>query len=136
MGEGRIQLPEGAQLRRIVISIVAACALAALAAVLVSPAQAKFTGLKGEVNDNFQIKLRKNGVAVKTLKAGTYRIQIEDESTSHNFHLFGPGSVNKKTTVPFVGKRTWTVTFRAGRYTFQCDPHALSGMKGRFRVTA
>jgi len=123
-------------LRRIAISIAAACALAALAALLVSPAQAKFTGLKGEVNDNFQIKLRKNGVAVKTLKAGTYRMQIEDESTTHNFHLFGPGGVNKKTTVPFVGKRTWTVTLKRGRYTFQCDPHAFNGMKGTFRVTA
>ena len=119
-------------MKRIVISIAAACALAAT---LVIPAQAKFTGLKGEVNDNFQIKLRKNGVAVKTLKAGTYRMQIEDESTSHNFHLFGPGGVNKKTAVPFVGKRMWTVTLKPGRYTFQCDPHASSGMKGTFRVT-
>ena len=117
-------------MRRIVIAIAAACALAAT---LVIPAQAKFTGLKGEVSGNFQIKLRKNGVLVKTIKAGTYQIQIEDETAAHNFHLMGPG-VNKRTSVPFVGKRTWTVTLRKGTYRYVCDPHA-SSMRGSFRVT-
>jgi plastocyanin len=36
--------------------------------------------------------------------------------------------------VAFVGKRTWTVTLKPGKYTYQCDPHAASGMKGSFRV--
>ena len=39
------------------------------------------------------------------------------------------------TTVPFVGKKTVTVTLKKGTYTYQCDPHACSGMKGTFKVT-
>lgn len=119
-------------MRRIVILLVAAVAVAAT---LVVPAQAKFTGLKGEVNDNFQIKVTKNGVRVRTIKAGTYRMKIEDKSSSHNFRLRGPG-LNRATSVGFVGERTWTVTLKVGRYTFQCDPHAKQGMRGTFRVTA
>jgi plastocyanin len=38
--------------------------------------------------------------------------------------------------VGFKGETTWTVKLRPGRYTYQCDPHASGGMKGRFRVTA
>jgi hypothetical protein len=131
VGEGRISANhKELDLRRIVIAIAAACALAAT---LVIPAQAKFTGLKGEVTGNFQIKLRKNGVLVKTLKAGRYQIKIEDETSAHNFHLFGPG-VNKRTSVAFVGERIWTVTFRKGTYRYVCDPHSAS-MRGSFRVT-
>jgi plastocyanin len=119
-------------LKRIISSLAAAVAVAAM---LVVPAEAKFTGLKGEVNDNFQIKVTRNGVRVRTIKAGTYRMKIEDESSSHNFRLRGPG-LNRATSVGFVGERTWTVTLKPGRYTFQCDPHHLSGMRGTFRVTA
>jgi plastocyanin len=120
-------------LRRITISLAAAIALAAT---IVVPAQtAKFTGLKGEVTDSFQIKVTRNGVRVRTVKPGTYRMKIEDESSAHNFRLKGPG-INRATGVGFVGERMWTVTLKAGRYTFQCDPHATQGMRGTFRVTA
>jgi plastocyanin len=119
-------------LKGIISSLAAAVAVAAM---LVVPAQAKFTGLKGEVNDNFQIKVTRNGVRVRTIKAGTYRMKIEDKSSSHNFRLRGPG-LNRATSVGFVGERTWSVTLKPGRYTFQCDPHHLSGMRGTFRVTA
>lgn len=119
-------------MKRILLSIAA---VVAVATTVIAPAGAKFTGLKGEVNNNFQIKVTRNGVKVKTIKAGTYQMQIEDESSSHNFRLKGPG-LNKATGVPFVGKRTWRVTLKPGRYTFQCDPHATQGMKGTFRVTA
>ena len=119
-------------MRRIVISLAAAVTVAAT---IILPAQAKFTGLKGEVTDNFQIKVTKNGVRVRTIKAGKYVMKIEDESSAHNFRLKGPG-FNRATGVSFKGERMWTVTLRPGRYTFQCDPHATSGMKGTFRVTA
>jgi plastocyanin len=111
--------------------LVAALAVAATFAL---PAGAKSTGLKGEVNDNFQIKLTKGSIRVKTLKHGTYSIKIEDKSSSHNFRLKGPG-VNKATSVAFIGERTWKVTLKRGKYTIQCDPHALSGMRSTFRVT-
>jgi plastocyanin len=119
-------------LRRIVIVLAAALAVAATFAL---PAEARTMGLKGEVNDNFQIKLTKNGVRVKTLKAGTYLIKIEDESSGHNFRLRGP-RLDKATSVAFIGERTWRVTLKKGRYTIQCDPHALNGMRSTFTVTA
>ena len=71
---------------------------------------------------------------VKTLTAGTYTIKVEDKASIHNFHLKGPG-VNKSTAVPFVGTQTWKVILKKGTYTYECDPHASSGMKGTFKVT-
>jgi plastocyanin len=60
---------------------------------------------------------------------------VEDKSDMHNFHLIGPGVDEEVTDVPFVGKKTVTVTLQKGTYTYQCDPHAASGMKGTFTVT-
>ena len=105
------------------------------AALLVAPAQAKTTGLKGEVGPGFSIEVEKGNKDLKTIKAGTYSMKIQDKSSIHNFHLIGPG-LNKKTTVSFTGETTWRIKLKPGRYTYQCDPHASSGMKGHFRVTA
>ena len=112
-----------------------ALAAAAVAIALVASAQAKSTGLSGEVGPGFKIEVEKSGKDLKTIKAGTYRIKVEDKSAIHNFHLKGPG-LNKKTSVSFKGETTWTIKLKAGRYTYQCDPHAAMGMKGTFRVTA
>jgi plastocyanin len=90
--------------------------------------------LEGVVGPGYKIEVERNDKDVKTLKAGTYKIKVEDKAAIHNFHLIGPG-VNKKTGVSFVGDRTWTIKLKPGRYTYQCDPHAASGMKGHFRVT-
>jgi plastocyanin len=94
----------------------------------------KSTGLTGEVGPGFTIELKQGAKDVKTLKAGTYKIKIEDKSTIHNFHLIGPG-LNKKTTIAYKGEQTWTIKLKPGRYTYQCDPHAATGMKGHFKVT-
>jgi plastocyanin len=92
----------------------------------------KLTGISGP---GFTVVVKSAaGKVVKTLKAGTYTILVEDMSSIHNFHLIGPG-VNKTTTVPFTGKQTWTVKLKHGTYTYQCDVHAASGMKGTFKVT-
>jgi hypothetical protein len=120
--------------KRIVISLIAAIAVAATMVVSIQAGPAA-TVLRGEVNDNFVIKLTKNGVRVKTLKARTYQLLINDKSSSHNFRLKGPG-INKATGVSFIGKKTWTVKLKVGRYTIQCDPHATSGMRSTFKVTA
>jgi plastocyanin len=109
--------------------------VAAVAAVTLVSAQAATPVLKGEVGPGFKIEVEKAGKDVKTLKAGRYTIKVEDKASIHNFHLFGPG-VNKKTAVAFVGKKTWTLTLKPGKYTYQCDPHHLSGMRGTFRVKA
>jgi plastocyanin len=70
---------------------------------------------------------------LKTVKAGTYRIKIEDKASIHNFHLVGPG-VNKSTAVGSVVETTWTVRLSPGKYTYFCDAHAQ--MHGTFRVTS
>jgi hypothetical protein len=90
--------------------------------------------LVGVVGPGFTITLKSGSKVVKTLKAGTYTIAVQDKAAIHDFHLKGPG-VNKTTTVPFIGAKTWTVKLKAGTYTYQCDPHASAGMKGTFKVT-
>lgn len=90
--------------------------------------------LTGTTGPGFTITLKSRTKIVKTLKAGTYTITVSDKSSIHNFHLIGPG-VNKTTTVPFTGSQTWTVKLKSGRYTYQCDIHATSGMKGTFTVS-
>jgi hypothetical protein len=74
------------------------------------------------------------GARVKTLKAGTYTIVVQDKSADHNFRLFGKG-VSKTTAVGFTGKKMWrNVRLGKGTYRFVCDPHA-GHMAGSFRVS-
>jgi plastocyanin len=89
-------------------------------------------GLVGTVGPGFTIGLTNAGAAVKTLKAGSYEITVDDKGSIHNFHLFGPG-VDEKTDVAATGTVTWTVKLEKGAYTYQCDPHAAS-MNGSFTV--
>jgi plastocyanin len=119
-------------LRRLLLPLAVGVSLAVAAAG--QAGQAKSAGLVGEVGPGFSIEVKQNGKDLKTIKAGTYKIKVEDKSSSHNFHLIGKG-LNKSTSVAFMGDRTWTVTLKAGKVTYQCDPHAASGMKGSFRVT-
>ena len=107
---------------------------AVAAAVIAVPAYGTTATLTGEVGPGFTIEVKKAGKDVKTLKAGKYTIKVEDKASIHNFHLFGPG-VNKKTGVGFKGETTWTIKLKPGKYTYQCDPHVFSGMKGSFKVT-
>jgi plastocyanin len=91
--------------------------------------------LDGEVGPGFTIEVSQNGEDAETVKAGTYTLKVEDKSGAHNFHLIGPGVDDTVTEVPFEGEKTVTVTLKSGTYTYQCDPHAASGMKGSFTVT-
>ncbi len=106
------------------------------AALIAVPAYASSSAvtLKGEVGPGFSIDVEKAGKDLKTIKAGMYKIKVEDKSSIHNFHLMGPG-LNKKTSVSFKGETTWTIKLKRGKYTYQCDPHASAGMKGTFKVT-
>jgi plastocyanin len=118
---------------RLALSSFVAVTVAAV--LFLGPAWAKSAGLTGEVGPGFTIEVKKAGKDLKTIKAGTYKIKVEDKASIHNFRLKGPG-LNKKTGVAFKGETTWTIKLMAGRYTYQCDPHAARGMKGSFRVTA
>jgi plastocyanin len=119
---------------RLAVLSLALAAVVAAPAVFLGTAGASTGKLEGVVGPGFKIEVERNDKDVKTLKAGTYKIKVEDKATIHNFHLIGPG-VNKKTGVSFKGVQTWTIKLKPGRYTYQCDPHAATGMKGHFRVT-
>jgi plastocyanin len=89
--------------------------------------------LTATVGPGFDISLKDtDGNDVTDLKAGDYTVKVDDKSDIHNFHLSGPG-VEETTDVSGTGSDSWNVTFKAGNYTFQCDPHADS-MNGAFTV--
>jgi plastocyanin len=115
---------------RIALAAAAAATLAFAAA-----AQASTPVLKGEVGPGFTIEVKQGGKDVKSLKAGTYTLVVQDKASIHDFHLIGPGVNKVVTSVPFTGTKTVTVKLKQGKYTYQCDPHAASGMKGSFNVT-
>ena len=120
-------------LRRLLLPLAVGISLAVAAAGYAGTGTSKSTGLVGEVGPGFSIEVMRNGKDLKKIKAGTYKIKVEDKSSAHNFHLIGKG-LNKSTTVAFTGDRTWTITLKPGKVTYQCDPHAAAGMKGSFRV--
>jgi plastocyanin len=116
--------------RKRLLIVAAAATLAALASPTVALAQTK---LIGTVADPASISLRhENGTAVTDIPAGTYTIEVRDQSVMHNFHLSGPGGVDQRTDVETTGTVTWTVTLQdKARYTFVCDPHNTT-MRGTF----
>jgi plastocyanin len=103
------------------VVLVAALAVAA-------PVSAAVPTYKGTVGPGFTISMSK-----KPTKAGKINLVVADKSSSHNFHLTGPG-VNVKTSVGTTGSKTFTVTVKKGLYRFVCDPHADS-MRGSFRIS-
>jgi plastocyanin len=116
---------------------VAAVLVALLAPASVSAGSAALPKLVGTVgtNDAFVITLTKSGKKVTRVKPGRYTVTVRDRSRIHNFRLKGPGLNKAITTVPFVGTKTVTVRLRAGKYTYDCDPHFAS-MHATFRVAA
>jgi hypothetical protein len=112
-----------------ILVLAAGTALAALASPTVALAQTK---LIGTVADPGTISLRTEaGATVTDLPAGTYTIEVRDQSINHNFHLSGPG-VDQRTDVETIETQTWTVTLQdRARYTFVCDPHNTV-MRGTF----
>jgi plastocyanin len=111
-----------------------ALAVAAAVALLTVPAAFAKTTLKGTVGPGFTITLKTmSGKTVRTLKPGLYAIRVADKSSSHDYHLKGPGVNKVITSVGFQGTKTFTVRLKKGRYTIVCDPHA-SSMRRTFRV--
>jgi plastocyanin len=114
----------------LVLAVLTAAALGAAV-----PAGAA-TRLTATVGPNSTISLKTSaGRAVRSLKAGSYVIQVRDRSRLHNFHLTGPtNALNRSTTTRFLGTTTWRLRLVKGTYSFVCDSHARS-LKGRFVVT-
>jgi PASTA domain len=74
-----------------------------------------------------------DGRRMTRIPPGTYTIQVHDLSTAHDFHLTGPGGIDRRTDVDQIEHPTWTVTFRAGTYTFKCDVDP--SLRGTFVVS-
>jgi plastocyanin len=110
--------------RLIAVTCLASLAVAVLAAT--SPAAA-VPVFQGTVGPGFTIKLAK-----KPTKAGKVKFVVADRSSSHDFHLTGPG-VNVTTSVGGTGTKSFTVTLKKGTYRYVCDPHA-SVMRGSFTI--
>jgi hypothetical protein len=106
-------------------------------AVLVAGASAKRSAtpvLTGTVGPGYTINLKLNSKAVKTLKAGTYKVVIHDKATIHGWSLDGPhGFAKDISPVPFVGTKTVTLKLKAGKYKFYCPSHEPT-MFGHFTV--
>jgi plastocyanin len=99
-----------------------------------TPSGSTLGGLKGSVGPGFDISLTtEEGTPVDTLSAGTYTLEVDDQSDIHNFHLTGTG-VDVMTEVPATGVESFDITVEAGTYKFVCDPHA-GQMNGSFEVT-
>ena len=125
----------GSSLRNIILLLgVAGAALVAVVGANAATGKSAYS-FKGEVYaSGFRIEMvNRADQPLKKVKAGTYRIKIEDKASIHNFRLAGPG-VNKSTSVGGVTETTWTVRLKPGKYTFSCDAHAQ--MRGTFRVTS
>ena len=120
------------------IAIVAAlAAAAALAVAAVAPAaQRAVPTLRGSVGPGFTITLTSNGRKVRSLRAGTYRIVIQDRSAAHNFVLEKEhhGGVERELThVGATGTRTVTMKLTRGTWKYYCEPHRTV-MRGFFTV--
>src|SRR5215218_7272263 len=119
------------------ISLATAVAVAALAFGIGASARPAATPvLKGTVGPGFTISLKKNGVRVKSLKAGAYKFVIADKAAAHNFTLEreSGGKFEKELTdVSYVGTKSTTVTLKKGKWKYYCEPHA-SSMFGFFTV--
>jgi hypothetical protein len=66
----------------------------------------------------------------RSVRAGRYRILVNDRSARHNFRLAGRG-VNRTTRADFRGRATWRVRLARGVYRFGSDAKRLPG---RLRV--
>jgi hypothetical protein len=77
------------------------------------PTPAPATALAGSIGPGAKFSLSPSS----GLAAGKFRIKVSDRSVSDGFRLAGPG-VTRSTAVKFKGSVTWTVTLKAGKYTF------------------
>jgi len=116
-------------LRRLLLPLV----VLAIGLAVAAGGNAATPKLSGVTGPGFTIVVKSGTSVVKTLKKGTYTIVVQDKSSIHNFHLFGPG-VNKKTGVASTGTIAWKVRLKKGKYTYRCDIHFMSGMIGHFKV--
>jgi hypothetical protein len=121
-------------MRKVLILLFAAVIVGAVLVAGASARQSATPVLTGTDGPGYTIGLKLNGKAVKTLKAGTYKVVIHDKASIHGYSLDGPhGFAKDISPVPFVGTKTVTLKLKAGKYKFYCPNHE-STMFGHFTV--
>ena len=121
-------------MRVLVAVTLAAVAIGVLGAR--ADADSEATRLLGTVDSTATIALKtESGAPVTTLTPGDYDVAVTDSTSFHNFHLTGPGGIDRATTVPGEETVTWSLTLVEGEYSYVCDPHAPY-MNGKFTVAA
>jgi plastocyanin len=112
----------------------ATAAAVALSIVGAALSRANTPTLAGTVGPGFSISLKKSGTLVKALKAGTYKFVINDKSNFHGYSLDEPhGFAKDFTKITFVGKKTFMVRLKTGKYKYYCPNHE-STMFAHFTV--
>jgi hypothetical protein len=84
--------------------------------------------IRGSVGPGFEIRVSRHQAQPRR-----FTFIVRDRSSMHNWHIRGPGGVNRSTSVPFTGRREWTIRLRVGTYRIVCDPHS-SMMRTRIVV--
>ena len=121
-------------MRKVLILLFTAVVVGAVLVAGASARQSATPVLTGTVGPGYTIDLRLSGKAVKTLKAGTYKVAIHDKASIHGYSLDGPhGFAKDISPVPFVGTKTVMLKLKAGKYKFYCPNHE-STMFGHFTV--
>lgn len=92
-----------------------------------APPPSPATKLAGAIGPGAKLSLK----PTSGLSAGKAKLTIADASSTDGFKLSGPG-VTRSTGVAFKGKVTWTVTLKAGTYTYSSVKHPTR--KHSFRV--
>jgi hypothetical protein len=121
-------------------AVLAICMAAALAVAGAAFSRSSSTPtLKGVVGPFFTISLKKGGKKVKTLKAGKYKIVINDLSSAHNFTLererpSKPHMEKLITSTKGTGKKTVVWTLKPGSWRAYCSIHEAQ-MHQDFKVT-
>lgn len=94
-----------------------------------TPPPAPATKLSGAIGPGTKLSLK----PTSGLSAGKAKLTISDVSATDGFRLTGPG-VAKSTGLAFKGKVTWTLTLKAGTYTYSSVKHPTR--KHSFRVSS
>jgi plastocyanin len=121
---------------RIIVLIGTVVALAVGVASQAHGQGASIPTLRGTVGPGFTITLTKSGRRVRTLRAGTYMLRVNDRAAIHNFTLereTKPKIEKHVTSTSFTGTKSIRVTLRKGEWKFYCSVHEAT-MNGTFMV--
>ena len=122
-------------MQKVLILLFAAVVVGAVLVAGASASRSATPMLTGTDGPGFTISLKMNGKAVKTLKAGTYKLVIHDKASHPRLVARRSARLREghQSPCPFMGTKTMTLKLKAGGYKFYCPP-ARAEMFGRFKV--